>query len=115
MGILKLVQKFLKILFQTPGTDIFNKQLGGGALNTIGQVFNAADGNSIVSNLVIAIDTTTRQIISLQSRDTSLPLDERLLSAKILRAGFNKEESAIDIAVEIVSQAGKTATANLEI
>jgi hypothetical protein len=114
-GILRLVQKYLKILFTTPGTDIFNQKIGGGGLLTIGQTFGATDGSSIVNALVIAIDTTTKHVISLQSRNPSLPLDERLLSAKILRAGFNKEEGAIDVAVEITSQAGRAATANLEL
>jgi hypothetical protein len=88
VGILRLLQKFVKVLFTTPGTDVFNQQLGGGALKIIGE---------------------------LQSRNPSLPLDERLLSAKILTAGFNKEEGAIDISVEIVSQAGRAALANLEL
>lgn len=114
-GILRLVQKYLKILFTTPGTDIFNPKIGGGALRTIGQTFGTADGSTIVNDLVIAVDTTTKNVISLQSRNPSLPLDERLLSAKILRAGFNKEEGAIDVAVEITSQAGRAATANLEL
>lgn len=112
-GILYLVQKFLKILFSTPGRDIFNRSSGGGALRSIGATFGYGEGADIVSNMVIAIDTTIRQIVALQSRDPSIPLDERLLSAKVLRAAFNKEESAIDLAVEIVSQAGKAAVANL--
>lgn len=114
-GILKLTQKFLKILFTTPGTDIFNPTLGGGALKNIGATFGQSEGDSVFHNLVIAIDTTTRQIIGIQSRNASLPLDERLLSAKVLRAGFNKEESAVDVALEINSQAGRAAVANLEL
>jgi len=114
-GVLRLVQKFLKILLSTPGSDIFNRQIGGGALRSIGQTFGSEQGGDILNNLVIAIDTTTRQIIALQSRNPSLPREERLLSAKILRAGFNKEEGAIDVAVEITSQAGHAATANLEL
>ena len=114
-GVLRLVQLFLKILFTTPGTDIFNQQLGGGALVSIGQTFGVEEGTDIVNSLVISIDTTAKQIISLQSRNPSLPLDERLLSARILRAGFNKEEGAIDVAVEITSQAGTAAVANLEV
>jgi hypothetical protein len=65
--------------------------------------------------LVIAIDTASRQITALQSRNPSLPRSERLLSAKILRASFNKEEGALDIAVEITNQSGEAAMANLEI
>ena len=114
-GILKLVQKFLMVLFKTPGSDIFNKASGTNALRSVGSTFNAGNGNDIVHNLVIAVDTASKQIVSTQSRNSSLPRDERLLSAKVLRASFNKEEGAIDIAVEITSQAGKSATANLEI
>lgn len=114
-GILKLTQKFLKILFTTPGSDIFNPTLGGGALKNIGATFGIENGDSVLHNLVIAIDTTARQIVGIQSRNASLPLDERLLSAKILRAGFNKEEGALDVAIEVTSQAGNAATANLEV
>ena len=114
-GIFRLLQLFLKILFTTPGSDIFNRELGGGALKSIGQTFGLGEGGDIVNNLVIAIDTTAKQIVSIQSRNSALPLDEKLLSAQILRAGFNKEEGAVDIAVEITSQAGRSATANLEL
>lgn len=114
-GVLRLVQKFLKLLLTTPGSDIFNKQAGGGALRNVGGTFGADEGGDIVSDLVIAIDNTTRQIVAMQSRNPSLPREERLLSAKILRAGFNKEEGALDVTVEITNQAGAAATANLEI
>jgi hypothetical protein len=114
-GVLRLVQKFLKLLLTTPGSDIFNRQAGGGALRGVGQTFGIEEGNNILNNLVIAIDTTSRQIVAMQSRNPSLPREERLLSAKILRAGFNKEEGALDVAVEITNQAGSAATANLEL
>jgi len=114
-GVLRLVQKFLKILFTTPGSDIFNRQVGGGALRNVGATFGVEEGGDVINNLVIAIDTTSRQIIALQSRNPSLPRSERLLSAKIIRAGFNKEEGAVDIAVEITTQSGTSAMANLEI
>lgn len=114
-GVLRLVQKFLKLLLTTPGSDIFNRQAGGGALRGIGQTFGIEEGSNVLNNLVIAIDTTSRQIIALQSRNPSLPREERLLSAKILRAGFNREEGALDVAVEITNQAGSAATANLEL
>jgi hypothetical protein len=112
-GILRLVQKYLKILFTTPGSDAFDPSLGGGALKAIGRTFGFKEGNEIVNSLVIALDTTSRQLIALQARDSSLPLDERLLSAKILRANFNKEETTVDVAVEITSQAGTSAVANV--
>lgn len=114
-GILRLMQLFLKVLFTTPGTDIFRRRTGGGALRNLGATFGADEGGSIVSDFIISIDTTSRQIIAFQGSDPRTPRDERLLSARVLSAGFNREQGAILAAVELVSQAGQAATANLEL
>lgn len=113
-GILRLVQLFTKLLLTTPGRDIFSKKTGGGAMRGLGASYGADEGNGLVNNIVIAVQTTSRQIISIQGRDTSIPLDERLLAARVVRSGFNREEGAILVSVEITSQAGRAATANLE-
>ena len=55
------------------------------------------------------------QIITSQGRDPILPRDERLLSAKVPAAGFNRELGAIIATVELTSQAGRAALANLEL
>jgi hypothetical protein len=114
-GILRLMQLFLKVLFTTPGTDIFAKRVGGAALQTIGETYGADEGKSLVSRFIISVDTTARQIISLQGRDPRIPLDERLLSARVTRAGFNRTQSAIIASVELASQAGRSAITNLEL
>ncbi len=114
-GILKLVQLFVKILFTTPGTDIFSPRMGGAGLRNIGQTFGIDEGGDIVSDFIIAVDNTARQIVAIQSRDPRLPRDERLLAARVLSAGFSKEETALFTAVELISQAGRAATANLEL
>jgi len=114
-GILRLLQLFLKILFTTPGSDIFNQKTGGAGLRNIGQTFGADEGGGIVSDFVVAIANTSRQIIAIQGRDPSLPRDERLLAAKILTAGFNRSEGALVVSVEVTSQAGRAATANVEL
>jgi len=112
-GILRLIQLFLKVLFTTPGTDIFDPKLGGGALRSIGRSFGVMEGHDVLNNLVIAVDNTARQIVALQAKDSTIPLDERLLSAKVLRSEFNKRETTVDVAVEITSQAGKIGVANV--
>lgn len=114
-GILRLMQAFLKVLFTTPGTDIFVKKMGGGALQTIGETYGKDEGKSLVSRFVISVDTTTRQVLALQSRNPRLPPDERLLRARVTRAGFNRTQSAIIASIELLSHAGRAATANLEI
>lgn len=114
-GILRLMQKFLKILFTTPGSDVFAPRIGGAGLRNIGQTFGRSEGGDIVSDFVIAVDQTTRQIISIQARNPRVPRDERLLAARIVSAGFNKVESALVVRLELTSQAGRAATANVEL
>ena len=114
-GILRLLQLFLKILFTTPGTDIFSQKTGGAALRNVGQTFGKDDSSDIVTDFIIAVGSTTKQIISLQGRGGALPPDERLLSARVLRAGFNRELGGILASIEVISQAGRAATANLEL
>lgn len=112
-GILRLMQLFLKILFTTPGRDIFAPNIGGGALKNVGATFGSGEGNDIVNDFVIAVDTTNRQIIAIQGRDSSIPRDERLLGAKVLHASFNRALGGIDVSVQITSQAGREAIANV--
>lgn len=114
-GILRLLQRFLKILFTTPGTDIFNRTLGGGALGIVGNTFSQDQSTFIVSSLVIAVNTTQRQLLSLDSRNTNSPRSERLLAARVLQANYNRPEASLDVAIEVTSQAGRSATANLNI
>jgi hypothetical protein len=104
---------FLKLLFTTPNRDVLSKQLGGAALSGIGETFGADQGGKIVSDFVLAVDTTRRQLVAIQGRDPGLPRDERLLSAKVLSSAFDYSSSALIVSVEITSQAGRAATANL--
>lgn len=114
-GILRLMQLFLKTLLTTPGVDIFNRKVGGAALRNLGANFGKDEGSNIVSDFIIAVNTTARQVVAIQSRDSSLPRDERLLSAKVLSSGFSKQEGALIITIELVSQAGTPARISLEL
>jgi hypothetical protein len=114
-GVLRLVQLFLKLLLQTPGSDIFAKTLGGGALRGLGTTFCKEESGAIVSDFVLAVSTTQRQLIALQGRNPSLPRDERLLAAKVLAASFNRNESALLVSLELTSQAGRAAVVNVTV
>jgi hypothetical protein len=109
------VQLFLKVLLQSPGSDIWDRKAGGGALKNIGETFGAEEGADIVSDFVIAVDSTSRQIIAIQGREPNIPRDERLLTSQVLSVGYDRDMSALLAKVEITSQAGRAATANLEL
>ena len=112
-GLLRLVQIFLKVLFTTPGKDIFSPNLGGGALKNLGGSFTGQDGRGIVADFYVAVDQTVKQITSLQARQTQLPRAERLLSATVIGANFNAQETALIASVNLLSQTGQSALANL--
>lgn len=112
-GILRLVQVFLKLLLTTPGKDIFAPRVGGNALKDVGQTFGEDQGGLIVGDMIIAVSTTQRQIMSIQARDPTIPRDERLLSAVVSNADYNVAESALIVGVTLTSQAGRSATANI--
>lgn len=114
-GILRLMQLFLKVLFTTPGTDIFSPKTGGGALVHLGQSVGIEQGSDVTSSLVISVDATARQLVQIQGRNQATPLDERLLSAKVASAGFNKNETALVASIELLSMAGNAAVARLEV
>lgn len=114
-GVLRLMQLFLKVLFTTPGTDIFSPKVGGGALVHLGQSVGLEQGSDVAAGLVISVDSTARQIVQIQGRNQAIPPDERLLSAKVISAGFNKNETALVASIELISMAGKSAVARLEV
>ncbi len=114
-GIMRLMQIFLKILFTTPGRDIFAPRIGAAALKNLGLTFGAEGGKQIVSDFVIAVATASRQIVAIQSRDPSIPFDERLLSAKVVAANYNRQEEALVVSVELLSQTGRSALANVAV
>jgi len=111
-GILRLVQLFLKLLFTTPGTDIFAPNSGAAALKNLGRTFGKNEGGVIVSDFVVAVTNTQKQIVALQSRDPSIPRDERLLSARVVKATANRTDGLV-VSVELTSQAGRAALANV--
>jgi hypothetical protein len=112
-GILRLMQIFLKVLLTKPGRDIFAPRIGGAALQDLGLTFGADQGGTIVSDMIIAVSTTQRQILAIQSRDPTIPRDERLLSAVVSNASYDQAEGALIVGVELTSQAGRSATANI--
>lgn len=114
-GILRLVQLFLKIMFTTPGSDIYAPNTGAAALKNIGKTFGESQTGSIVSDFVVSVATAQKQIIAVQSRDSSIPRDERLLSAIVTQASYSQQAQGLVVSVELTSQAGRAAVANVMI
>lgn len=114
-GLKYMMQVFLKVLFTTAGTDAFAKKIGGSGLKNIGKNFGLGQTQTIVSDFAISVRRAESQIKALQSQQTRLSDDERLLSASLLNAKFDVNLTALLARVELIAQSGVRAIANLEL
>lgn len=112
-GLERLVQLFCKLLLQTPGSDKFNQGAGGGLLRIIGSNFIGDSAKNIQADAVTAVNRTRDQILALQTRNTRIPSDERLLVANLDSIGFNSGITTLLMRVSIAAASGRQAVANL--
>ena len=112
-GLEKLVQWFCKLLLQTPGSDRFAPEEGGGLLSTIGKNISRHDTKSVQAIIVSAVNRTRDQILSKQSRIARLPGDERLLTAHTDAVGFDPSTTTVSARIALAAVSGRDAVANL--
>jgi hypothetical protein len=114
-GMESLIQLYVKILLQTPGTDIFAPNTGGGLLNAVGRMSGAVTNSAgtVTSDLQIAVGRTTKQVIAIQANNSAIHLTERLLLAQLLAADFITSEQALVGRIYLGNQAGQASTVGL--
>lgn len=114
-GLLALVQLFTKWLLQSPGSDIFNPERGGGLQRLVGQSLSTNRLDPLLATITRSVDTTARQIRSAQLRRAGIPLDERLLAATVV--GINVFEPNLEASARVRLEAvsGRAAVTNVEL
>lgn len=111
-GMERLVQTFVKLLLQTPGRDIFAWRMGGGVLRSVAQQ-TTRGGGSMVADLTVGVERASRQLMNLQSANTSLPLTERILFARVIDAKFIQSELALVGRIGLGNQARQRGVVSL--
>jgi hypothetical protein len=112
-GLERLVQYFVKMLLQNPGSDIFNPADGGGVLGLVGKVVSKKDSSSLAASLVSSVTRTQEQVIARQNKIPRLPPDERLLRAETQAVGFNPNTTTLAARISVGAVSGREAVANL--
>lgn len=112
-GTQRLVQFFVKLLLQSPGSDIFNKDIGGGLLKMIGQNDTLNSGRSVKSSILDAITRIKNYIITNQNQNPSIPLNEKLLDVKVNSLTFDETRTEINLNLTITTMSGQQSTTNL--
>jgi hypothetical protein len=112
-GILKLTQLYTKWLLQSPGSDIFNPQHGGGLQDLVGRLVDINRMDHILSAMTRSVETTSSQIRTAQANVVGLSLSERLLQATLVDVDRSYDRLEARARVHLVSMAGDDALSNL--
>jgi len=112
-GEFKLVQQFVKVLLTTPGSDVFNKTLGGNLQNWVGQKVALSNPQGLVAKTVLNIINTGVYFAAQQAAST-LPPEERLSDVQVLNISFDPSNpSVMDLSLRLNTFARRQATISL--
>lgn len=111
-GILKLLQRFVKVLLTTPGTNIFRPVEGGGLLQLTGMVIDPTVPGPFSSHVLSSVQRTKRQFVVGQAFQ-SLPLEEKLQDARVLGMHYDKQTTAFAVRILVSNMVGSQAAAKL--
>lgn len=112
-GLEKLVQAFCKLLLQTPGSDRFNPDEGGGLMRLVGRNVSKGDSKNLQAAVVGAVSRTREQLLARQGANRRIPADERLLTAQAEAVGFDTSTTTLTARIALAAVSGKQAVANL--
>jgi len=114
-GLMSLIQLFTKWILQSPGSDIFNPERGGGLQELVGQVTSTKRMDSVLGTVSRAVQNTVTQIRTAQIRASNLALDERLLAADVVDLQVYEKQMEAVVKVGVRSVAGQEAVTGLEL
>lgn len=112
-GIEKLVQAYCKQLIQTPGTDRFRPNEGGGLLKLVGGNVSQGDVKNLQASVIGAISRARDQLLARQNLDRRIPADERLLTVTAQAVGFDATTTTLTASIALSAVSGQQAIANL--
>jgi hypothetical protein len=106
-----LVQRFLKLLISSPGSDIFAPTRGAGILSLLGPIPVAA---SAVGALVASkVQTAVSQMLEDQSDRTDMLPEEKLSSVQVLTAEYSARDTALDVRLRLIAETGSSVVAGV--
>ena len=108
-GPFKLVQQFVKLLMTTPGTDVFQPQLGGNMQNWVGQKIDGDKPQMLVAKTVMNVVMCASQIQLRQSVQNSPP-DEMLSDVQVLNAQLDPvDPTVMNLSIRLNTFSGRSA------
>ncbi|MAP23883.1 MAG: hypothetical protein CL582_23375 [Alteromonadaceae bacterium] len=114
-GEFKLVQQFIKVLLTTPGSDVFNKSLGGGLQHWVGENTPVNNPQALVAKTMLKVMTVGAKFAAMQAIST-VPASERLSDVQVLNVDFDREDpSVVNLSIQLNTFARRQATISMMI
>jgi hypothetical protein len=110
-GITYIIQTFLMILLSTPGSDIFNPEIGAGLLRLVGTSVQSSSFRAEVSQ---AVSRTLTQMLTVQA-GANIPPEDKLASARLLEASYDPRAASVSVRIQVYSSAGQAADAGVRL
>lgn len=107
-----LVQRFLKILLTTQGTDIFAPQSGGNLLSLIGEISQSQE-SSVAALAELYVRQAEEVMVTSQAQNPQLSDSAKLGQVTVLQASYSPSETALDVRLQIEALDGTIAVAGL--
>lgn len=90
-GAFKALSQFLKVLMTSPGSDVFNPDLGGNLQNWVGGRNPLDNPQALVTKTVLTIVNTAAQFTA-QQLVANIPISERISRVQVLGVGFSPND-----------------------
>jgi len=105
-GLPKLIQTFLRMLLQTPGSSLLAPEVGGGLLALTRAPLRPLDEKSLRVSVYQGVQRTAEALLTYQSRLAGQPRTEQLADARLLSCGFPRGKLSMELALS--NQAGQS-------
>lgn len=115
VGILKLIQLFVKLMLTTPGSDSFFRAGGGGLQGALKTTIGKNKAADLSLSIGVSVARVRSQIVAMQSKDRRLPPSERLADAKLGSVDFDQDTTSIYAGVTLQNAEGNALPFNLEL
>lgn len=106
-GINAVIQQIVKVLLTTPGTDVWNRGMGGNIQSIVAKAASEDNIAVIQGEIAISVMNTERYLIDEQI-GVDLDADSRLSSMKLKTVYFDRELSKWNVIIDVETESGKS-------
>ena len=112
-GKYRVLQRFIKRLLTTPGSDVWSKSSGGGLRQLMVTNIDPRNASAISGEVSSKVMQAAKQLVLAQARDNTVPMNERLLGATVNGVQFSLATQSLQLRVALEFQDGQFLAADV--